>query len=232
MYTLRLLVTAIVAAVFVGVAAAQHPTQAPSSYMGPSAKTPLPGFGPSASGPTSNYCITPLSNMTGCLSFAEEGSHLKLPDKDCCPELAGLLDSNPICLCQLLSGGLKSFGISIDLARALKLPSLCRVSTPPVSMCSAAGYPVAAPTPSEMSMPPGAAPPPGEMSTPPGAAPTPSEMSIPPGAAPPPGEMSTPPGSASVPSTGNNKSEASSIAGSSVTLFLGLAFAAYLLTFF
>ncbi|KAG9138530.1 hypothetical protein Leryth_012877 [Lithospermum erythrorhizon] len=104
---------------------AQSPASAPMAEMDP--------------------CMTTLLNMTDCLSYVSPGSNDTKPDKACCPELAGLVDSNPICLCKLL-GQPDKIGISIDVQRALQLPSVCNVETPPVSTCAAIGIPVAAPT--------------------------------------------------------------------------------------
>nr|ACM78615.1 non-specific lipid-transfer protein-like protein [Tamarix hispida] len=101
--------------------------------------------GPAVDSGGANHCITALTNMSDCLSYAEKGSNLTKPDKPCCPELAGLVDSNPICLCELLGKG-SSYGLQIDLNRALKLPETCKVDTPPISMCSTVGIPVGAPT--------------------------------------------------------------------------------------
>ncbi|KAL5830684.1 hypothetical protein ACOSQ3_016101 [Xanthoceras sorbifolium] len=103
-----------------------------------------PGPGPSSS----EDCLTKLLNMSDCLSYVTEGSNLTAPEKPCCPELAGLVDSNPICLCELL-GKSDSYGIKIDMSRALKLPSICHVTTPPPQLCSAVGVPVGGPTASE-----------------------------------------------------------------------------------
>jgi hypothetical protein len=50
--------------------------------------------------------------------------------------VSGLVDSNPVCLCDLLSGAADSYGIAVDYARALALPGICRVATPPVSTCT------------------------------------------------------------------------------------------------
>lgn len=96
-------------------------------------------------GPASNDCITAVTNLTGCLSYVSAGSTVTTPDKECCPALAGLLDSNPICLCQLF-GSAKNYGIDIDINRALKLPSVCKLTTPPLSTCALLGIPVPAPT--------------------------------------------------------------------------------------
>ncbi|KAL1358095.1 non-specific lipid transfer protein GPI-anchored 12 [Arachis hypogaea] len=97
-----------------------------------------------APSPAENACFTALLNMSDCLTYVEDGSNETKPDKGCCPELAGLIDSNPICLCELL-GNPDAVGIKIDLNRALKLPSVCRLTTPPVSTCSAVGVPVSLP---------------------------------------------------------------------------------------
>ncbi|OAY37573.1 non-specific lipid transfer protein GPI-anchored 2 [Manihot esculenta] len=217
---LRIRTSTIVAVIFfstVCLVSAQAPSRAPSSGMepsplspsaptpfmplAPSAPTPFMPLGPSL-GPSSLDCMTPLFNMSDCLTYVEESSNVTVPDKNCCPELAGLIDGSPICLCQLLSNTslTESYGIKIDINRALKLPSVCRISTPPVSTCAALGYPV-----------PG-----------PGSGPTPSKGDIAPG-------VMSPSGLASSPSAGVNG--ASNIAGSSQAFIIGLAFS-FLLTLF
>ncbi|KAL9276892.1 hypothetical protein ACSQ67_025561 [Phaseolus vulgaris] len=108
-----------------------------------SAPSPAPETA-AAPAPAMNGCLMALANMSDCLTFVEDGSNLTKPDKGCCPELAGLIDSNPICLCELL-GKPDTIGIKIDLNKAIKLPSICGVSTPPVSTCSAVGVPVSLP---------------------------------------------------------------------------------------
>ncbi|GMI94611.1 hypothetical protein HRI_003130400 [Hibiscus trionum] len=93
-------------------------------------------LGPSAEAPTPD-CFTNLLNLSDCLTFVEAGSNVTKPDKACCPELAGLVESSPQCLCKLLDKkATAEFGINIDTKRALDLPSVCNVSTPPVSLCS------------------------------------------------------------------------------------------------
>ncbi|KAL9238679.1 hypothetical protein vseg_013069 [Gypsophila vaccaria] len=90
-------------------------------------------------------CMTSVYNMSDCLTYVVNGSTVNAPDKACCPELAGMLDSNPVCLCQLL-GKSKDLGIDLDVGRALKLPSICGLQTPPLSLCSVVGIPIGAPT--------------------------------------------------------------------------------------
>ena len=92
---------------------------------------------PAGSGGTIDpACMTSLLNMSDCLGYVTKGSTARRPDAPCCPELAGLVGSNPVCLCELLSGAADSYGIAVDYARALALPGICRVATPPVSTCT------------------------------------------------------------------------------------------------
>lgn len=112
-------VAAVAVALAVGMAAAQAPAGAPA---------PAAGISPE--------CMNAVLNMSDCLSYVQSGSTARRPDKPCCPELAGLLESTPVCLCQLLAGGAESYGVSVDYKRALALPGMCRLSTPPVSACA------------------------------------------------------------------------------------------------
>ncbi|KAG8039339.1 hypothetical protein GUJ93_ZPchr0039g14217 [Zizania palustris] len=117
------------------------------------AQSPAAAPGPARGGAgLDSACLNALLNMSDCLAYVQNGSTARRPDKPCCPELAGLVESNPVCLCELLSGAGDSYGIAIDYSRALALPAICRVATPPVSTCAAFGYnvhlgPAAAPTP-------------------------------------------------------------------------------------
>ncbi|KAF1872148.1 hypothetical protein Lal_00033802 [Lupinus albus] len=88
---------------------------------------------PSPDGDGVGGCFPALVNMSNCLTYVEDGSNLTKPEKGCCPELAGLVDSNPICLCELL-GKPDFVGIKINFNKALKLPSLCDVSTPQLAL--------------------------------------------------------------------------------------------------
>lgn len=91
---------------------------------------------PSPASSVSSECVTALFNLTDCLTYVEAGSNTTKPDKPCCPELAGLIESNPICLCEMLGGAAESYGISVDNKRALALPKICHISTPPLSTCA------------------------------------------------------------------------------------------------
>ncbi|RCV17176.1 hypothetical protein SETIT_3G198600v2 [Setaria italica] len=130
---------------------------APSPAASASASAPGPAGGIDSS------CMNSLLNMSDCLTYVTKGSAARRPDAPCCPELAGMVDSNPVCLCELLSGAADSYGIAVDYARALALPGICRVATPPVSTCTAMGFhvrvgPAAAPVPGSPSPMSGMAP--------------------------------------------------------------------------
>ena len=117
-----LVAAAVVAAALVlGMASAQGPAAAP-------APGPAPGI--------SDECFNAVLNMSDCLTYVTAGSKARHPDTPCCPELAGLLESHPVCLCQLLGGGAESYGVSVDYKRALALPGICRLTAPPVSACA------------------------------------------------------------------------------------------------
>ncbi|KAK6164011.1 hypothetical protein DH2020_000875 [Rehmannia glutinosa] len=119
--------------------AAQSPAGAPMVPISP---------GPYVMAPSPSLdCFTYLIKLSDCLTFVESGSNLTKPDPGCCPELANLVDTQPICLCQLL-GNPGQVGISVDVSRALKLPSACHVTTPPVSLC-AVGSVAASPSPGD-----------------------------------------------------------------------------------
>ncbi|CAL5425639.1 unnamed protein product [Camellia sinensis] len=125
------------AAFLLAMVAAQAPAAAPE----PAAGAPGPGG--------AMDCMTSLANMSDCLTYVQAGSNLTKPDKACCPELAGLVESNPICLCQLLGNTSATIGIQIELNKALNLPTVCAVQTPPISTCAAVGYAVPGPMSSE-----------------------------------------------------------------------------------
>uniref|UniRef100_A0A1D1XE32 Xylogen-like protein 11 n=1 Tax=Anthurium amnicola TaxID=1678845 RepID=A0A1D1XE32_9ARAE len=127
-----------------GVTQGQGPSLAPS----PSAETAL-APGPAAS----KDCMTTLlDSMSSCLAYVEAGSNLSRPEKGCCCGLVDVVNSQPLCLCPVLAGD-DLFGIQIDRTKALMLPTVCRVQTPPVSVCSEMGTPVSSPAGSPVGPP-------------------------------------------------------------------------------
>ncbi|KAM3404850.1 hypothetical protein ACQJBY_007757 [Aegilops geniculata] len=156
------LVAAVLLSLSLSLSCAQ--AQAPHVAVPPSAPPKAAAAAPGPAAGLSAACLNSLLNMTDCLPYVQAGSKARAPDKPCCPELAGMVGSNPVCLCELLSGAADSLGIAVDYARTLALPGVCRVSTPPISTCAAMGYnvrlgPSPAPAPGSPSpMSPGGSP--------------------------------------------------------------------------
>ncbi|KAL6009711.1 hypothetical protein ACLOJK_000140 [Asimina triloba] len=129
-----ILISLLVAISISAIATAQSPAPAPSAA---GMMAPAPAMD----------CVTPLLNLSNCLTFVEEGSNLTKPEKGCCPGLSDLISSAPVCLCQLLANtsAASSFGIQIDRSKALSLTTICKTDLS-VSLCSLLGVPVSAPT--------------------------------------------------------------------------------------
>lgn len=124
-------------------AAAQAPGPSPSKRMAPgpssyAGKAPEPSSDagmapqPMAPSPAGDQCFTYVLNMSDCLSYVQDGSKQTVPDKPCCPEMAGLLDSHPLCLCELV-GSAATYGVNVS--KALTLPGACNIATPPLTLC-------------------------------------------------------------------------------------------------
>ncbi|KAL6990537.1 hypothetical protein U1Q18_041721 [Sarracenia purpurea var. burkii] len=93
-------------------------------------------------------CTRAIIGLAPCLNFVTGNS--STPSSSCCSQLNSVVQSQPRCLCLLLSGSGASVGITINQTRALALPGACNVQTPPVSQCYAATGPAAsAPTPAD-----------------------------------------------------------------------------------
>ncbi|PUZ42430.1 hypothetical protein GQ55_9G581200 [Panicum hallii var. hallii] len=93
-------------------------------------------------------CTDALLSLAGCLSYVQEGSTVATPDPTCCSGLRDVVRGEVACLCQLFQGG-QNLGISLNMTKALQLPAVCKVKTPPVSKChvSVPGVPTASPVP-------------------------------------------------------------------------------------
>ncbi|KAG6479148.1 non-specific lipid transfer protein GPI-anchored 31-like [Zingiber officinale] len=104
-----------------------------------------------APAPTAADCSSTLLSLSDCLSFVEEGSREPKPQKQCCTGLKKIVAeaAEAACLCDALGQG-ASLGLSLNVTKALALPSSCGISTPRLSQCKVvlAGVPAAAPAPS------------------------------------------------------------------------------------
>ncbi|XVE59750.1 hypothetical protein DITRI_Ditri05aG0072400 [Diplodiscus trichospermus] len=75
-------------------------------------------FEQSAEAPPAPGCFSTLLNLSDRLTYVEAGSNLTKPDNACCRELAGLVESSPQCLCNLLDKNkTASHGLDIDMKR-------------------------------------------------------------------------------------------------------------------
>ncbi|KAK4441655.1 hypothetical protein Salat_0500400 [Sesamum alatum] len=138
-------------------------------------------------------CSSTIMSLSSCLNYVT--GNISTPSASCCSSLAGVVQSQPRCLCPLLTGGGSSLGIAINQTLALALPAVCNVQTPPVSQCNAvANGPAAVPAPSPLSSPTDASTEPAD---------TPATTTVP---------EST--GSKTVPSTNGGTSDGSSITSS------------------
>nr|ACN40219.1 unknown [Picea sitchensis] len=84
-------------------------------------------------------CSSALVSLAPCIGYVT-GSAPKPSDR-CCSGLTNVVNTNPVCLCQLFSGG-NNVGVNVNQTLALAMPAACKVSTPPLSSCKAAGVPV------------------------------------------------------------------------------------------
>ncbi|XP_008803745.1 non-specific lipid transfer protein GPI-anchored 11-like [Phoenix dactylifera] len=103
-------------------------------------------------------CTSALLSLADCLTFVEPGSNVTKPQGNCCSALKKVVKEEVACLCEAFKGS-SAFGITINMTKALTLPSACGITTPPFSKCKIAfdGAPGSAPAPSPSSGAPGSA---------------------------------------------------------------------------
>eukprot|EP00253_Pinus_taeda_P006860 PITA_06860 len=63
------------------------------------------------------------------------------PSQSCCSGLSNVVKTNPVCLCQLFSGG-NSVGVNINQTLAMAMPAACKITTPSISTCKVVGVPI------------------------------------------------------------------------------------------
>ncbi|KAK8616215.1 hypothetical protein V6N13_017773 [Hibiscus sabdariffa] len=82
-----------------------------------------------------------------CLTFVSSGSKASKPEGKCCSGLKTVLKSGPECLCEAFKSS-ASFGITLNVTKAMALPAACKVSAPSATSCalSPAGAPGMAPS--------------------------------------------------------------------------------------
>uniref|UniRef100_A0A803MT19 Bifunctional inhibitor/plant lipid transfer protein/seed storage helical domain-containing protein n=1 Tax=Chenopodium quinoa TaxID=63459 RepID=A0A803MT19_CHEQI len=79
-------------------------------------------------------CPAALTSLTPCLSFSVRNS--STPSSSCCSELANMLQTAPVCLCNVLNGvGGELLEGFLDRTLASALPSACNMQTQSRSQC-------------------------------------------------------------------------------------------------
>ncbi|XWS63173.1 hypothetical protein CRYUN_Cryun06bG0073200 [Craigia yunnanensis] len=79
-------------------------------------------------------CSSLILNMADCLSFVSSGSQVSKPEGMCCSGLKTVLKAGPECLCEGFKSS-ASFGVTLNVTKALTLPAVCKVSAPPATNC-------------------------------------------------------------------------------------------------
>lgn len=85
----------------------------------------------------SSSCTNVFISLAPCLDYVT--GNASVPSSSCCSQLAFVVQSQPLCLCEVVNGGASSIAASFNInqTRALALPTACNVQTPPISSCSA-----------------------------------------------------------------------------------------------
>ncbi|XP_058191905.1 non-specific lipid transfer protein GPI-anchored 31-like isoform X1 [Rhododendron vialii] len=102
--------------------------------------------------PPAPDCSTVILNLVDCLSYVTSGSTVSKPEGTCCSGLKTVLKTNADCLCEAFKNSAQ-LGVTLNVTKALDLPSACRVSAPSISNCvsvAPGGAPVMAPSPSSI----------------------------------------------------------------------------------
>ncbi|XP_028555477.1 non-specific lipid transfer protein GPI-anchored 2-like isoform X2 [Dendrobium catenatum] len=103
---------------------------------------------------SSSSCQSALLSLSPCLNFIS--GKATTPSSSCCTQLSSVVNSEPQCLCALLSGDVGSgLGISINKTQALELPTVCKVQTASISQCNTSSSPPSTGSPSTPNNPSG-----------------------------------------------------------------------------
>ncbi|KAF8392382.1 hypothetical protein HHK36_022724 [Tetracentron sinense] len=92
-------------------------------------------------------CTGLIITLSPCLDYIKEGNS-STPSSGCCSPLATVVQSQPQCLCEVLTIDVNSLGLNINRTLALALPNACNIQTPSISLCNAvspAGSPADSP---------------------------------------------------------------------------------------
>ncbi|XP_022725466.1 non-specific lipid-transfer protein-like protein At5g64080 isoform X1 [Durio zibethinus] len=99
----------------------------------------------SAPAPSSSVdCSSLILNTADCLSFVSSGSQVSKPEGTCCSGLKTVLRADPECLCEAFKSS-ASLGVTLNVTKALTLPTVCKVSSPSATTCAISLTPAGAP---------------------------------------------------------------------------------------
>ncbi|KAL7157196.1 hypothetical protein ABFS83_02G061200 [Erythranthe nasuta] len=106
-------------------------------------------------------CSSLVLEMADCLPYVTEGGTAAKPNGQCCSGLKTVLKTDADCLCEAFKNSAQ-LGVTLNLTKALALPTACHVSAPSVSNCALSGgaapafSPLAAVSPSPAAVAPAA----------------------------------------------------------------------------
>ncbi|XP_027919469.1 non-specific lipid-transfer protein 3-like [Vigna unguiculata] len=82
-------------------------------------------------------CTNVFISLAPCLDYVT--GNASTPSSSCCSQLSYVVTSQPLCLCEVVSGAASSIAASFNInqTRALSLPTSCNIQTPPLSTCTA-----------------------------------------------------------------------------------------------
>ena len=81
-------------------------------------------------------CTNVFISLAPCLDYVT--GNASTPSSSCCSQLSYVVTSQPLCLCEVVSGAASSIAASFNInqTRALSLPTSCNIQTPPLSTCT------------------------------------------------------------------------------------------------
>ncbi|BAT85462.1 hypothetical protein VIGAN_04301500 [Vigna angularis var. angularis] len=81
-------------------------------------------------------CTNVFISLAPCLDYVT--GNASNPSSSCCSQLAYVVSSQPLCLCEVVSGAASTIAASFNInqTRALALPTSCNIQTPPLTTCT------------------------------------------------------------------------------------------------
>ncbi|PWA95069.1 plant lipid transfer protein/Par allergen [Artemisia annua] len=76
-------------------------------------------------------CRSAIVSLSPCINYVS--GNLTSPSYSCCSQLANIVNSQPRCICALVSGDPTTTGFHMNETVALGLPDACDIQTPLLS---------------------------------------------------------------------------------------------------